>query len=264
MVGVRPAKQGLDSAAVKRELKSKEPNFMKFNWRNILVVAGLGVGAGLVAPSCVIRAQVKPAYVVDTAPPAPQYETRPARAGHLWVKGSWEWRANRWQWKRGRYVALRSGRSWQAGRWEQRGNRWHWVQGRWVASGTVNVHDHRTPAPAPGPRVHDHRTPAPAPAPGPRVHDSRTPKPTVTVAYPTSAPPAPQYQVPAARAGYVWIRGHYTWKNGAYKWNRGHWEGQKAGNAAWVQGHWRANGNRWTWTPGHWTKTGPTVKVKRR
>ena len=216
---------------------------MKFNWRSIFVVAGLGMGVGLVAPSCVIRAQARPAYVVDTQPPAPQYENRPARAGQIWVQGKWEWRANRWQWRRGHYVANRAGRTYEPGRWEQRGNRWHWIQGRWVAGATVNVHDHRRPAPAPGPVVHDHRKPAPGPvvhdhrkpAPGPVVHDHRKPAPVA--AYPTSAPPAPQYvAVPAPRAGYVWIRGHYEWRAGAYAWVRGHWarQGQQSSLDSWA------------------------------
>lgn len=234
---------------------------MKFNWRSIFVVAGLGLGVGLVAPSCVVRAQVRPAYVVDTAPPAPRYETRPARAGHLWIKGKWEWRANRWQWKRGSYVRIRAGRTWQAGRWEQRGNRWHWVQGRWVAGGAPApvVHDHRRPKPAPAPVVHDHRKPAPAPV----VHDHRRPAPApAPAAYPSGPPPSPRYETPAARSGYVWIRGHYEWRTGAYKWVRGHWEGAKAASV-WVPGSWSLRGNRWTWTPGHWEKSGPKVKVKR-
>jgi hypothetical protein len=82
--------------------------------------------------------------------------------------------------------------------------------------------------------------------------------------YPKTAPPAPQYLIPVARPGYVWIRGHYVWRNGAYAWTRGHWESAKAGNASWIPGQWSKHGNCWKWTPGYWTKTGPTVTVTRR
>ena len=83
---------------------------MKFNWRSMLVVAGLGLGAGLVAPSCVIRAGVRPAYVATEAPPPPRYETPRAKAGFYWMRGHWEWRANRWKWRRGHWVRARTAR----------------------------------------------------------------------------------------------------------------------------------------------------------
>ncbi len=229
---------------------------MKFDWRSMFIVAGLGMSVGFVAPGCVVRAQVRPAYVVDQAPPAPQYETPAPRVGFLWVQGRWEWRANQWQWTRGHWVRARAGQNWEAGRWEQRGNRWHWIEGRWTASagGDVHVRDHRTPTPAPtpvGPNVRDHRTPAPAPV----------------AAYPTMAPPAPQYETPAARSGFVWVQGNYEWKAGAYAWTRGHWERAQAAKV-WVPGVWAAEGGRWVWTPGHWADApaaapGPNVRDHR-
>ena len=173
---------------------------MKWNWRSMFVVAGLGLGVGLVAPSCVVRAGVGTTGVVDQQPPAPQYETPAARSGFLWVQGNWEWRNNQWKWQSGRWERQRAGQTYTASRWERRGDRWHFVRGRWVAgsSGTANatVRDHRTPAPTPDPTVRDHRTPTPTPTPGPTVRDHRTPAPS---AYPTQAPPAPRYQTPGFR-----------------------------------------------------------------
>ena len=235
---------------------------MKWNWRSIFVVAGLGLGVGLVAPSCVVRAQVRSAGVVDQQPPAPQYETPAARSGFLWVQGNWEWRNNQWKWKRGHWVRARAGHTYTAGRWERRGNRWHFVRGRWVAGAAgPAVRDHRTPAPAPGPVVRDHRTPAPAP--GPVVRDHRAPAPA---AYPTAAPPAPRYQRPArGKAGFVWVQGHYDWRGGAYVWTKGHWERAKAAKV-WVPGSWAAQNGRWVWSPGRWDAApaaGPKVRDHR-
>lgn len=201
------------------------------NWRNLLLVAGIGLGMGA-APSCVIRAQARPAFVVDQAPPAAQYETRPARSGHVWVKGKWEWRHNRWKWKRGHYVRIRAGHRYEDGRWEQRANRWHWVEGRWIAGSNRQE---------PNTGFTDHRRPGPA-------ADSQAP----ATSYPVSPPPAPTYENPAPKAGFVWIRGHYGWTNGAYQWIRGHWEGEKA-SQVWVEGHWSRSGSHYLWTPGQWS-----------
>jgi hypothetical protein len=244
---------------------------MKINWRsmrNVFVVAGLGVSVGLVAPSCVVRAQVRPAYVVDEAPPAPRYQNPAPREGYVWAQGKWEWRANKWTWASGHWVRARAGQTWEPGRWEQRGSRWHFVEGRWVAGagGNANVRDHRAQAPAPQPNVRDHRTPAPAPQPNVRDHRTSAPAPAST-AYPTAAPPAPQYETPAARSGFVWVQGHYEWKNGAYSWTRGHWERARAAKV-WVPGSWAAQGGRWVWTPGQWADApapaaGPKVRDKR-
>jgi hypothetical protein len=96
---------------------------------------------------------------------------------------------------------------------------------------------------------------------GPEVHDHRT------VPYPTMPPPAPKYQNPTARAGYVWIQGNYKWRKengGSYVWSGGHWEGARANNAAWIPGYWFKQGNRWVWTAGRWTKAGLTITGKRR
>ena len=211
---------------------------MKQNWRRIMTTFGFVGCLAMVAPSCVVRARVRPAVVVvDEAPPEPTYETVRPRAGYVWVRGHWQMRNNRWKWKRGHWVRARSGHVWQAGHWERRGGRHHWVAGRWVAGSA--------PA-APGPRVRDHRA-QPAPA-----------------AYPTTPPPAPRYTRPAPRNGYVWVRGRYDWK-GRWVWTAGHWQRAKAQHT-WTPGHWEKRGNRYVWVKGRWVKgaAGPAVRDHRK
>lgn len=99
---------------------------------------------------------------------------------------------------------------------------------------------------------------------GPVVYDERDF--TKIFPFPTTPPPAPKYQTPRARAGYVWIPGNHRWnkKSGSYHWVRGHWETARANRAAWTTGYWSKQGHRWVWTAGRWTKVGPTVRVTRR
>ena len=224
---------------------------MKRNWRRIMTAFGFVGCMAMVAPACVVRARVRPAVVVvDEAPPEPTYETVRPRSGYVWVRGHWQMRNSRWKWQRGHWVRARSGHSWQAGHWERRGGRHHWVAGRWITGA----------APA-GPAVRDHRA-QPAPAPGPVVRDHRAqPAPA---AYPTAAPPPPQYARPAVRAGYIWVRGRHDWKGGRWVWTAGHWQRAKA-NHTWTPGQWVRRGDRYVWTAGKWTKAaGPAVRDHRK
>ncbi len=227
---------------------------MKYNWRSLFLVAGLGLGAVTVAPACVVKGSVRPAYVVTRQPPAPRYVTPRAKPGHVWIKGRWQWNQQQWVWKSGQHVRARAGRSYVNGRWEQRGNRWHWVDGRWVSGGG---RDHR----APRVDVRDHRRPAVAP-PARRVdvRDHRRPAPVVR-AYPVAAPPAPRYQTQRPRRGFVWIKGHFEWNNGAYAWTSGRWEAARA-SKVWVPGTWTAAQGRWVWTAGYWQDAPRPVDVR--
>ena len=95
-------------------------------------------------------------------------------------------------------------------------------------------------------RVHprDHRVPPPPPHPVAPVG-----------MMPTSAPPPPQAEHPAARAGFVWIGGHWDWKAGKWAWLPGHWERERAGRR-WQEGRWEQRGSNWAWVDGQWVTGG--------
>ncbi len=73
------------------------------------------------------------AVVVETAPPQPIVEVRPAVpfAGAMWIPGYWYWHGTRHFWAGGRWSAPQPGRVWEPHRWERDGFRWRFVVGRW-------------------------------------------------------------------------------------------------------------------------------------
>jgi hypothetical protein len=212
---------------------------MKLNWRRMMMgMAFVGL-IGMSLPSCVIRARgkAKVVWVVDERPPdpAPRYESRPSKTGHVWVKGNWEWRNGKWNWKRGRYVAVKQQHTWKAGYWEQRGNRWHWVKGYWI-KGDVNVRDHRDHGGGGGDvNVRDHRQKK-----------------------------RPKYGASRCAAGanapgntYVWVCGHWDWNESSWEWSwkAGHWERSRAeADWHWKAGYWVESGGTWTFHAGAWVK----------
>ena len=78
-------------------------------------------------------APVTQPVVVETAPPAPIVEVRPATtwANAQWIPGYWHWHGNRHFWVGGRWSAPHPGHVWEAHRWERDGARWRFVVGRW-------------------------------------------------------------------------------------------------------------------------------------
>ena len=226
---------------------------MKSNWHRTMLSLGLGAalaGGALTTGGCVVRAHggVRgEVYEADEAPPPPREEHVEVRAGYVWVRGHWARRAHRWDWVNGHWQADRSGYAWQAGHWQRQGHQYAWVPGRWVAVGsaTVEVRDHRTPAPEP--EVRDHRT-----HPAPVNHVPNNGRRQIT-AYPTNPPPPPRVEHPQRRHGYVWIPGAYHWGNGSYVWQAGHWEAERAGYR-WQAGHWERSGNRYVWIAGSWAR----------
>lgn len=220
---------------------------MNHRWRRITTMLGLLGCLAMVSPACVVRAQghvrARPAvYVVDEAPPPPRYRTVAPRAGHIWVRGNWEWRGNQWVWVDGRWERERSGYSFEPGHWEQRGNRWHWIEGRWVAGGGGR-HEHTQPVAENPPPRHEH-----------------------VVGYPTAPPPAPrETNRPNPRSGYIWVEGRWQWSNGDWQWSNGHWERARAG-LDWEVGRWERQGDRYVWVEGRWiqVQTGPKVRDHRQ
>jgi hypothetical protein len=71
--------------------------------------------------------------VVDTAPPPPLVEVRPAApfGGAVWIPGYWTWHGNRHFWVGGRWSAPWPGHVWEPHHWELIGGRWHFVPGHW-------------------------------------------------------------------------------------------------------------------------------------
>jgi len=71
---------------------------------------------------------------VETAPPAPIEEVRPAApfVGALWIPGFWHWQGGRHVWVAGRWSATPAGHAWEADRWDHRKDG-HWVHrpGHW-------------------------------------------------------------------------------------------------------------------------------------
>ena len=71
-------------------------------------------------------------FTVTVAPPAPRYEVVPAaRAGHVWVRGHYQWRGNDYAWVPGHFVTARAGYDYREPQWVQRGN------GTWVMVGNT-------------------------------------------------------------------------------------------------------------------------------
>jgi hypothetical protein len=100
----------------------------------------MGFGAAAQAQSVTVR----------IAPPAPRHDVVPvARAGHVWVRGHWQWRGNQYAWVPGHFVTARAGYVYQEPRWVQRANgTWVFIGNTWARGyrdtdrdGIANRHD---------------------------------------------------------------------------------------------------------------------------
>lgn len=103
-------------------------------------VLGAVLAASLMGFGAAAQAQQ---FVVQIAPPAPQYEVAPApRQGYVWDAGHYEWRGNQYVWVPGRWISARDGEQWQERRWVQRGNgEWVMVGGNWERRGPMGDRD---------------------------------------------------------------------------------------------------------------------------
>lgn len=94
-----------------------------------LFLAAILCAAGSIVNASPASAQT---YIyVQTGPPAPIYETVPARpgSGYVWVGGYYRWTGGRYVWVNGHYV--RHGGSWCGGHWRHGAHGWYWTEGRW-------------------------------------------------------------------------------------------------------------------------------------
>jgi hypothetical protein len=72
--------------------------------------------------------------VVDSDPPAPQYEVVGVAPGpgYFWIGGYWHWNGGRWAWNRGHYERPpHPGAHWIAARYDYRGGRRVYIRGYW-------------------------------------------------------------------------------------------------------------------------------------
>lgn len=246
---------------------------------------GLLLALGATAPACVVtaRGSLRTSGVVAyQEPPPPQEETYEARAGHVWIKGRWDWQNGGWQWVPGHWERERAGYGYQDGRWEQRNGQWHWIDGQWVVvqQGTVVTGGGGGTWVDDRPQVRDHRDGQPGTVvvtggggQGPLVATNGAGTVVagaggVVIVGPNTAPPPIRVENPgAARSGYIWVQGNWQWTNGQYEWVPGHWERQKAGYQ-WYDGRWEAQGSSWVWIAGEWrqvqVQTTPTIQVRDR
>ena len=81
----------------------------------------LGAAAWTPLPS---MAQIGLNLAIDSAPPAPRFETVPAaRRGYAWAPGYWKW-----DWDGGRHI-------WLAGHWENARDGYQYQGGEWQRAG---------------------------------------------------------------------------------------------------------------------------------
>lgn len=68
---------------------------------------------------------------------------------------------------------------------------------------------------------------------------------------PVAPPPRLREDVPAPRAGHVWIPGYWDWSNGHHVWTTGRWMAARQG-CHWRRHRWIVHGGRWCLEPGAW------------
>ncbi|MFT3698984.1 MAG: IPT/TIG domain-containing protein [Kofleriaceae bacterium] len=80
------------------------------------------------------------------APPPPRAENQgPAKAGFVWVAGSWDWKGDKWDWVPGHWERERAGKKWRPREWHEESGTWVLVDGDWI-----DVNATIPPPPPPG------------------------------------------------------------------------------------------------------------------
>lgn len=104
-------------------------------------IAAAALAAGAVMLGTAAQAVTASVYV-NVAPPAPRYEVAgPARHGHVWVPGHWQWQGNGHVWVHGHYVRERPGYHYAQPHWQRHGGGWAYAPGGWVHAQYSNGYD---------------------------------------------------------------------------------------------------------------------------
>lgn len=183
--------------------------------RTLTFAAALALGAAALMPLSA-SAQIGVNLYVDTAPPAPRYESIPApRSGYVWAPGYWNWEGNRHVWIAGHWETERRGYRYERSEWVRDNDRWRLNHGGWQQVADRDVE-----------------------------------------AYVRIAPPAPRYErVPRARPGYIWAPGYWDWRGNRHEWVPGSWVRARHGYV-YAQPVWRERGGQWYFEQGRWERGG--------
>ena len=173
----------------------------------------LGAAAWMPLPS---MAQIGLNLVINSAPPAPRFETVPAaRHGHVWAPGYWNWDGRRHAWLAGHWENARDGYRYQGSEWQRDGDGYRLRAGSWQPVATPV-----------------------------RYNDIRM------------APPAPRYErIPRSRDSHVWQPGFWDWRGNRYEWRSGIWVAERPGYV-YSQPNWQQRDGRWFMEPSRWTPRG--------
>jgi hypothetical protein len=174
----------------------------------------VGAAAWLPLPS---MAQTGFNVVINSAPPAPRFESVPApRRGYVWAPGYWNWEGNRHIWLAGHWEPERNGYQYQSGGWIRDGGGYRLRSGGWQPAAQVRYDEIRMAPPAPR-----------------------------------------YERIPRSRDGYVWQPGYWDWRGNRYDWVSGIWIAERPGyvysQPNWAQrdGRWFFEASRWTPRGGH-------------
>jgi hypothetical protein len=99
--------------------------------QGFVLASALGAAAAL---GVMLPAAAQGYVYVQTAPPAPIYETVPSAPGpgYYWEPGYWTWNGYRYVWVHGHYGERPySGAVWHPGHWVQGSQGWYWRPGHW-------------------------------------------------------------------------------------------------------------------------------------
>ena len=150
--------------------------------------------------------------VINTAPPAPRFESVPApRRGYVWAPGYWNWDGGHHAWLAGHWEPERNGYRYQAHEWVRDGGSYRLRDGGWQPVAQVRYDEIRVAPPAPR-----------------------------------------YERIPRSRDGYVWQPGYWDWRGNRYEWTSGIWAAERPGyvyaQPNWVQrdGRWFMEPSRWT------------------
>lgn len=184
--------------------------------RTLTIAAALTLGVAAWMPSAAM-AQVGLSLYVDTAPPAPRYESIPApRSGYVWAPGYWNWDGGRHVWIAGHWETARNGYEFRRSEWVRDNDRWRLERGGWREVGYRD-----------------------------RDYD------VIRV-----APPPPRYErVPRARPGYYWVPGHWVWRGNRHEWIRGDWVRARPGYV-YAPPRWVERNGGWYMDQGRWERGG--------